>query len=545
LLVALLTRPAISEPWRPQDWYEHLWYVLHQEGSLRANGFPSLFVYNDAAVFNPHYAFYGGTLYALTGTLALVLGSAKAAFAVLWVSAFLGACGGWFWLSRSAGVGPWLAHVPGVLFVTSPYYLNMVYGTGAWAELIAVSTIPLLLASALSILRSDRLRPWPALAFVATSVLFTGSHNITLLWGSTVLLIVLTASYAAVASARRLVTRAGAVRLFGLFAPALLVNAWFLLPDIAYQSMTAVANLPKSATLLWAAPLVEPRHLFSLERTALQPRFFVVALPVVAMAWVATGMVIGGQGWRSDWFRVVLILVAAIVGLVILMTNVGLILALPGPFGALQFGYRLEAYILLGVSAAAVGVLRLLNSAGRRHSVWQWAAVPVVIVSVMQALGQTHPSHEPSYTAGDAVSVRPYHTNVAWVSESDYTGVRLPELPAGNVMLAFSASAERGERASITVPMQPGQRFVTNAMIMPQLVHIDGARILGRHSSGRAIVQIADDATPGAAQLTIRAANPWPVALGRVLSFAGLLGLLANVIAVMLVRRRRNTHPAP
>jgi hypothetical protein len=541
VLVALLARPALAGPWRPQDWYEHAWYVWHQESSIRANGFPSLFVHNTSAVFNPHYAFYGGTLYALAGALALVLGSAKAAFAVFWIAAVVSACGGWYWLARMAGVGPWMANIPGVLFITSPYYLNMIYGTGAWAELIAVSTIPLLVASAVSILRDDRLRLWPALAFAATAVLFAGSHNITLLWGSTVLLIVSGAILIVAPSARQIVTRRGAVRVLGLLVPALLMNAWFLLPDIAYQSMTLVASIPASANLRAAAPLVESRHLFSLERSALPPRFFVLALPVVAMAWVAAGMVVARLNWRTTWYRVVLVLVGAIAGLTVLMTNVSLILALPEPFPALQFGYRLEAYILLCLSAAAIGLLRLVSQAERGRAIWQLAAIPVVLLAVVQAMGQTRPNHVPSYIAGDAKDVRPYHTDLPWVSELDYASARPPlsPVPRLDAMLAFSPSAERGDHASVTVGAVPGDRVPTNFAGMPELVRVDGARIVGRHVSGRAVMQIAQDATPGAATVTIRAASPWPVALGRVLSVLGLLGLLANGVALVLARRRR------
>jgi hypothetical protein len=545
LLVALLARPALSGSWRPQDWYEHVWYVWHQERSLRANGLPTLFVHNTGAVFDAHYAFYGGTLYALAGALALVLGSAKVAFAVFWVSAFASACGGWFWLARMAGLGPWTAHIPGVLFITSPYYLNVVYGTGAWPELIAVSTIPLMLASALSILRDDRLRPWPTLAFALTAVLFTGSHNITLLWGTTILLLVLSSLLIVAPSARQMVTRRGVARVLGLLLPALLINAWFLLPDIAYQSMTLVAGVPARVNLQWAAPLVEPRRLFSLGRPPLPPRSFVTALPVVAMAWVAAGLIVARPSWRSEWFRVVLVLFGTIAGLTILMTSVSLILALPGPFPMLQFGYRIEAYIVLCVSAAAIGVLRLVSQAGHGRPTWQWVALPITVLAVVQALGQTHPSHVPSYRTGDAIDVRPYHTDLPWLSEYDYTSAQLPLYNvSGSKLVSFPTSAEQGDRASVTVQALPGEPLATNATLMTRLVHIDGARVVGRDVDHRAILQVAQDATPGAAQITIRAANPWPVTLGRVLSLLGLLGLLANVIAMVTDHRRRRRRPA-
>jgi hypothetical protein len=35
-----------------------------------------------------------------------------------YVLGFAAAYGGWYWLSRMFGVGRWLAHVPGIVFVT-------------------------------------------------------------------------------------------------------------------------------------------------------------------------------------------------------------------------------------------------------------------------------------------------------------------------------------------------------------------------------------------------------------------------------------------
>jgi hypothetical protein len=61
-------------------------------------------------------------------------------------------------------------------------------------------------AAGLSVLRADRLRTWPALTLVGSGVVFCGSHNMTLLWGSTFLALV---GLAIVALSRR---RAGRSR---------------------------------------------------------------------------------------------------------------------------------------------------------------------------------------------------------------------------------------------------------------------------------------------------------------------------------------------
>jgi uncharacterized membrane protein len=292
LLILLLARPLIfGGTDKGRDYYGHLWYVAHQAGSIQANGVPALFSHDQLQVFNPHFAFYGGTLFAFAGALAALLGSATVAYTVTWLLGFAAAYGGWYWLGRMAGLGPWWAHVPGVLFISAPYYLSNVFLRADWPEFMAVSMLPLAMASGLSVLRADRLRPWPGLALAFSVALFTGSHNITLLWGTTVLALATAALCAFVPAARAQVTRAGVLRVAGVALPAVMVNAWFLLPDIAYQSQTFIASTDD----LWKQYLrgfdayVDWSHLLPLNRATATPAnpTFALELPVLALAWAA------------------------------------------------------------------------------------------------------------------------------------------------------------------------------------------------------------------------------------------------------------------
>ena len=121
LVVFLLVRPMIfNHNFIRFDWYTHLWYIWHQEGSIRDNLVPSLFNFNQTGIFDPHFAFYGGTLYVLAALISLVVGHV-AAFAITWIMAFAMAEGGFYWLARQAGAGPVVSHVPGVLFMAIPF----------------------------------------------------------------------------------------------------------------------------------------------------------------------------------------------------------------------------------------------------------------------------------------------------------------------------------------------------------------------------------------------------------------------------------------
>ena len=106
------------------------------------------------------------------------------------------------------------------------------YGRGAWTEFMAVAVIAPLLASGLCLIRDPAWRAWPTLIFVVSTVVFTGSHNITLLWATTILVLAAVIMWAAQGAPRRLPGRRLAM-LGGLGLASVLVNAWYLVPDLS------------------------------------------------------------------------------------------------------------------------------------------------------------------------------------------------------------------------------------------------------------------------------------------------------------------------
>jgi hypothetical protein len=544
LLIAVLARPMVfGRTFIGWDWYPHQWYVWHQAGSLRANGVPSLFAYS-TGVFSPVYAFYGGTLYAVAGILTLIVGDPGSAMVIVFVLGFVAAYGGWYWLARQVGLGVWVAHAPAVLFVTSPYYLALIYATGGFGEFTAVSMIPLLLASATATLRADRLRLANAAPLAISAILFTGSHNVTLVWGSTVLVIVGLTLVAVVPGMRRTLTRRGVLRVLGVAVPAILVNGWFLLPDVVYASQTVIANASEDAKdqLQATMYLVGHSHVLALDRSPSTARVphYALQLPVLGVAWVLAGIALARLSWRTSWFRAVAVLLLAIVGLYVLMESFSLLWALPDVYNNLQFSYRLESYILLAFAGAVVGVLRLQGD--RRPAWWAWALAGVVAWSVVGGvvqLRQQPPSKEPEWK-----QAAPYVPPVPPPAIIDYGQDALPVMTvdADQVPIAwFSADAEHGDHAEVTVAAAPGTIVRTNIVTMPQLIRIDGGRIVAREPSGADLVQLDDDARLGAARLVVDAARPWPVVGGWVLTLLGLAGLAANAAVIgraARVRRR-------
>jgi hypothetical protein len=549
VLIAVLARPMVfGRTFIGWDWYPHQWYIWHQAESLKATGLPTLFVHSQDAVFVPHFAFYGGTLNAVAGALTLLTGDANSAMVILIIFGFVACYGGWYWLARMCGLDVWWAHVPAALFISAPYYLAMIYANGSLHEFVVVSVTPPLVASGVSILRADRLRAAPTAVLAVCATLFTGSHNLALLWGFTMGVLVAVLLLAVAPPLRRTVTRAGVLRVVCVVVPAVLVNGWFLLPDLAYQSHTVIANyeLWASRNLAWGMTLVQRSDLFSLGRANADFDYehMALQLPVLGVAWVVLALVLVWSTWRTSWYRVIVILLVVMTALVVVMTRLSLVWGLPSPFNLLQFSYRLEAYILLVFPGAVIGALVLVRGSTRRKALWAWVLVPVLAWSIVGAVGQLRqrpPSGLPTIQAP-----LPYRTNVVPPGSADYASNDLKLIPfePGVAVVRFPTDGERGHAVKVTVRASPGDYLQTNIITMPQLVHLEGARFARRQEGGQAVVQVTKDAKPGAAVITLRAAHPWPVVWGAILSVVGLAGLALNGGVIALAARRRRRGPS-
>jgi hypothetical protein len=529
-----------------EDWLNHLWYLWHQSRAIRADHAPSLFLEYSGGVFYPIYAFYGGTLYALAGTLSLVLGDAPLqSYVLTYLLGLLAAYGGWYWMSRMFGLARWEVHMPGLVFVTSASYLMLIYGLGDWPEFLAVSAMPPLIAAGLSVLRAERLQTWPALALAVSAVVFFGSHLLTVIWGSTILLLVGLALLLCVPEARHGVTRAGVVRVAGLLLPALLVSAWFLLPTIAYESQTVIAaSYPRFRGLLRASMYtVSAKNLFTFSRARSSGTVVTLALPILAIAWVLVSLAASlraGQRGKT-WSRVLLILcaVSALVG--IAMTHAGLILALPRLYATLQFSFRLESFLLLGVSGAVLAALVAARDGPRGVRLWNWALVPIAIVSLYGAIEQVdaYPHGRPRGTALSSYLVPTFERE----GLLDYVNDRQPIVARHLPRVDFPPDSLHGDRATQIVRARPGQLVDTNIRSTPDLVRVTGARIVGADPEADDVLEVSGAESTPTHTISVAAAGTLPVTLGRVLSVLALV-VLAGQLLWPTVRRVRGSTSA-
>jgi hypothetical protein len=546
VVIGLVMWPMASTDMTYQsDWVNHLWLIEHVAETLRTRHHPSLYTNDGTSVLYPNFAFYGATAYSIFGAVALLLGSARDAFVAVCVLALGAAYGGWYWLGRMAGLGKWTAQLPCILAVTAPFVLTIVYDRGALAEFVAVLMVPLLMASVVGVLRADRLHAAPALALVVSIVMFFGTHNLTVLWGGTVLVIVVAAVCAVAAPARSLVTRDGVLRVLVVAVPALLVNAWFLVPDLAYQSQTWIVSvLPRWRVLLEETMVfVAPSSLFRLSGRGTTSgdaasATIHTALPLLTIGWgVVTALMVAPRWRQSASVRVLFVLSVLAAALVVLMSHAGLILALPEPYTMLQFSFRLESEILLLVAGATVAGLVALRTAGGRVAQWTWALVPVVAVSLVMAVLQAD-------GAPRDYSVRPFYSPPgSRLPNFDYSSVKVPlgadpRLPA----LWFSpAEADASGRVTSVITARPGDYVQSNLAASPDLVDVVGAEVVANKVDGGTILRIDPEGRAGVQVITASEAHPWPVHVGRLLSLLGLLGLAANaaVLARRSLRRRR------
>jgi hypothetical protein len=550
--IVMIAWPMLFTPhawFAGDDWQTHLWYLWHQGETLRSNGLPSYFVHYSEGTFYPHFAFYGGTLNVIAGAMSAVVGGKGLPTYIAWWMLSIGAAyGGFYWLGRQAGLGRWTAQIPPLVFVTSAYYITLIYARGDWPEFVAASNMPLLAASSISVVRARRLRFWPALALAVSIVLFTGSHNISLLYGGIFLIVTSSALLVAVPAARRMLTRAGVLRWLGVVVPGVLVNAWFLVPLGAYQHLTRIgANGGDSIAMLnLGAPLVRPEALWTLERASgIEPaRQFAMALPVLAIGWVLVvlAVVLVRRQASSSWGRTLLALVVVTASLTAVMMDVGLLLSLPEKARLIQFNYRLENYVLMGIAGSVlVGLVLVRQNAWRLGNAWTLVLVPVLVFSLIATNRQVD-RHPLGFITGPLyVALFP--------TIGDFADGTVSELPGDDLPRADLPFPElEHDHASVTVDSGPGQYVASNLLTIAPLVHIENAKIVGartvksNYSNAtlrQAILQVDDDVTPGPVKITVSPAHPWPVVLGKTLSVLGLLGLAANFVAIGRGRRRR------
>lgn len=552
----LLTRSGFGP-----DFTNALWLVWVAGKALVQSGHPTFFVNTTTlGVFYPLFAFYGGPLYAYTGAISELFGGhAEIAFTCVTVLAMLGVYGSILWLGREFGVRGPAAHAPALAALTSAYYVTDLYGRGDWTEFMVISSLAPLVASGVHLVRVDTWRTFPMGVFIASTILFTAGHNITLLWGTAIGLVTLLVMWLAQGAPFGLPYRRLAM-LGGLGLVGSLINAWYLLPDVAYATKVAIGHSAPSASSLW-----EHTREFNLPRVVLDPLRRVPggsstpALYVQAPDWfIAWGLVAAvlllwrgalSSSIRRSW-------VVAIVVLVLLM---GMLLVKPVwqfvayPFNEIQNPYRLSSFIFYAVAGLVlVGALALQDIAARAGPLrvlrgLRVALVAAIGVSIALCLWQLWVPNTllpTSYRNRSDALASANAMPKSWYAVGDYGDwqARSVAVP-NNRVLILPPRAVQGDRfdAWMNVPAGP-QPIQTNIAGGSYLVHVDGMRLVGRNGEDLAILKRVNGGS-GPVHVVVETTHTAVVELGRLLSGVALLLALAAMAYVAVRNSRSGARP--
>jgi hypothetical protein len=523
------------------DWANHLYYSARQLSNLRELARPGYFVHSDATgVLYPYFAFYAGSAYVATALLGWFAGSIALAYRISHLLALAAAYGGAAWLARQLGLGSWRAHLPALALASSAYYLTLPYGRGAWGELLAVSSIPLLLASVVAMLRSERSRRRDRVLAFAAALVWSGSHTITLVWGSVFLgALCVWLVVARVVPLRRGLPRQ-ALRAAALVACGIAANAWFLAPLLAYGRSTEVAGYGMagfgSRELALASPAV---WLLPWRSAPGASGDIYVQLPVYILAWTVVALACRWRhGLSPELRRLAVGLLALLVAFLLLVSSDRDDLAwavLPAVLRVVQFQFRLHSYVLF--AAAGLLALGLVAAASSRAAArWQTALLLALCAELGLAQYQvwTAPGYLPIEQVASAGVVAP--RTLAYPQDYRFTShpasAQRGEAVFAGAMpgLDLDPARVRGERAEGEAPagLGPGPLRL-NVPFSPFVRACGDAPILGRTADGWTVVELPRGS---ALRVCVEGTLPPPARLGVAVS---LLALLAGV--ALIVRR--------
>ena len=518
------------------DWGNHLFLVATMEHSIRTLGHPSFFLHSsEAGLYYPIFAFYGGTLYSLGGLLGIVLGSPTRAYMASYGIAFAMTYGGMYWISRLTRLRGVLAHVPAIVTVTGAYYLTDAYARGAWPELMAISIDPP--AGRVASPRADP--PGCAccrlLVVYASGVLFSGSHNISLLWGTIVLVL---AGSLVVATAVGLVGHRVPLPHRALCSACLVVsigtNAWFLLPDVVYTGKTVISRAPHVQYLEFdkASVVFNPWRVTGLPEAPtlfVQVSIYVLAWSLVVLV-IAALMRVGDR--RARIFTAGLVAICA--ALLILTVFDSLWNYVPKTLLFIQFPYRLESYILLltaGVSLLAVhAALRLPH---------QRVVLGLLAIAVACQVGLAERQVWTAAHKGSGSMFASYagtgHVPPTWYGINEYR-VASGRLVTPTASFNFPTDLVRDDRLAVAMPTAPGD-YETNVVASPFVGASGAARDVGYSPNVLLVVHRTGD-EPTNALVALQPKIPTAELVGVMLSVVSSLGFLGLCFVVWWRARR-------
>ena len=568
LLVAALLIPFAVRQNAWYEWENAYWFLQRQAEHVSAHGVPTLFLHTKDGSFYPFFLYYGGFTIGLLAYPAALLG-AWPVFLASMVAAVVGGYLGIWWTALSLGLSRRLAVLPALIYATTPYVLSDAYGRGAWAELVGVNAVAVMLGGWTALLRADARYPRLALgALVGSGSLLAGTHNVTLLMTAAVLPLIVLALLPFTAGGME---RAAVLARLGRGAIATVLGvgltaAW-LVPNLWLGPKTFISQVTMSQEgFVATAPFVRVTNVLSpwpVVPAEFKDVMWIYAQgPALAIAWVLVALAITlVASRRGDVSRGT---VASSVALVVLgiallesTTHPTWWPSLPRLVQTVQMPMRLLPFVAIVV---AVAVAVLVAGIGRQRARGPLMAGLVVVVAA-QALIAIYvvTSGEPG-VAMTATPVR--HDAVTAEGEpSPFSGpgeivpgqFRVLDKPQGDQQVAGKVATKLDSRltsdaGTLSGTASVGERLATDIVASPLVRFAGDVRVAGRTAKGLTLVEVTRTDAGGAFHATVQAqcalclstagSSAWQLRAGRLitlLSFALLL--TACVVSVRLQRQ--------
>ena len=484
--------------------------------------------------FYPTYAMYGGTLYALTALVGTIFGSDWFAYGLTYLAGFAVAFLGVAWLARMLGLRAELAALVGLVYVTSAYYLSNPYGRGAWPEFIATSAFPLVLAALCSVLISPRPSRWSMGILIASTVAWSGSHLISVVFGTIFVLIAGAVLALAASSPRAWPSRRNVLLGSAGIATGFAINAWFLLPQAIYAHSTLVSSQVSTiynAQLTHLDVLLAPFPRVSSISTV--PHLY-TNVPTLPLLWALCVLFVSPA--RRSTGRLIWLTTAVLVGYLGLMASHRGWAVVPRFLYVIQFPYRLLTYTTLIVCALVVLAFRAVGTMdGRTKQRWMLAGVAVVVWQVGSAGYQIMQSRSTLDTmSADIAQMERDGAPPHFYAPHDYRFI--PDRPVvGDTSSVYATVLRPDGTVAVTEVPPRGSRIVLDVPDSPFVAIRSGATRAGATADGLLVVDV--DQTP--TDIVLTRAVPLPARIGRWLT---LLGLVSAVLLIIAAPRLGSTR---
>lgn len=532
-----------------QDWPLHLWLTEMQRRAIAAGGFPSAFShFREVGHFYPTGIFLGGPFYAVTGYISLAVGSATRGFILVQVIACASAILGWARLALRCGVAPAMSIVPGVVHVTSAYYLGDLIGRGGVSSVAAHSFVPPLAAGFVAaVCNEGRARTLPLAVVTFSAYIVFGTHSLSLLWlviFCAILLPLLTA--VGVIPAKVLIDRRIAAPTIAS-AVGVGLAAWSLIPNLVLASATGAGANPQfletgyftmPSNYLHLGRVIPPEHVQFFVDQGRVPTSLYVQLPWLAIVWALVVLVclfvLRPEESTRRTRRAGVCVLAVLALTLALAVFQGPWRSLPPLLRATQFSFRLNHDVILLVSGlvlvAATGMASL-GERGRRAAAATLTGIAVGGIALSSWQAWHTNSVLPTRKGLAAGSSAPF-----WYTPPSELAEARVRLVEPGVTLPYEVARRDGGRVRLGVPSAIGAVAVPIAS-NPDLVRIVGAEVVGRTTEGWTVVQCSEPAS--GCSIAASARRPPSLVAGVVVaSMATVAGLMMMVV---VARKRHHT----